>query len=81
MTTLLNLTKKAQQNDNEAINTIIEKFEPKIGLSLKQTSPQEQEDLYQELKIKTIEIVCQYDIESTEGFWEFKKKVERQQEC
>ena len=62
MTRLIDLTRKVQQyNDIESLEIVLSLFEPKIKVSLKETSPQEQEDLYQELKIKTIEIVRQYD--------------------
>ncbi|MGJ9457657.1 helix-turn-helix domain-containing protein [Oceanobacillus sp. CF4.6] len=72
MTRLIDLTKKIQmQNDIESLEIVLHLFEPKIRVSLKQTSPQEREDLYQELKIRTIEIVRQYDFSNTYGFWEF----------
>ncbi|MFD2923414.1 helix-turn-helix domain-containing protein [Halobacillus naozhouensis] len=79
MTRLIELAKQAQNNDTTAMKAILELFEPKIKYSLKQTTPQEQEDLYQELTIRTIEIIRQYDIESTPGFWEFKHEIESRQ--
>ncbi|MFC4023894.1 helix-turn-helix domain-containing protein [Oceanobacillus longus] len=79
MTRLIDLTKKIQkQNDIESLEIVLHLFEPKIRVSLKQTSPQEREDLYQELKIRTIEIVRQYDFHSTYGFWEFTDILRKQ---
>ncbi|WP_249870267.1 helix-turn-helix domain-containing protein [Oceanobacillus saliphilus] len=79
MTRLIDLTKKVQkQNDMESLEIVLRLFEPKIRVSLKQTSPQERDDLYQELKIRTIEIVRQYDLSKTYGFWEFTDKIKEQ---
>ncbi len=80
MSTLICLTKKVQNHDDaESLETILHLFEPKIKASLRQTSPQEQSDLYQELKIKVIEIVRKYDYNNTYGFWEFTNKLKAQQ--
>jgi DNA-directed RNA polymerase specialized sigma24 family protein len=71
---LIDLVEQAQQSDTEAIHTILKRFEPKIKASLKQTSSKEQEDLYQELKMKAIEVILQFDFKKTCGFWEFAIK-------
>lgn len=71
---LIDLVEQAQQSNTEAIHIILKQFEPKIKASLNQTSPQEQEDLCQELKMKTIEIVLQFDFKNIDGFWEFLNK-------
>ncbi|WP_067727059.1 helix-turn-helix domain-containing protein [Oceanobacillus damuensis] len=79
MTRLIDLTKKVQlQNDIESLEIVLHMFEPKIRVSLQQTSPQEQDDLYQELKIRTIEIIRKYDFSKTYGFWEFTDKIKEQ---
>lgn len=79
MTRLIELTKRVQEhNDIESLEIVLHLFEPKIRASLRQTSPQEQGDLYQELKIKVIEIVRIYDYSNTCGFWEFTKRIEQQ---
>lgn len=79
MTRLIELTKKVQKhNDIESLEIVLNLFEPKIKASLRQTSPQEQHDLYQELKIKVIEIVRKYDINDTCGFWEFTNRLKEQ---
>ena len=79
MTRLIDLTKKVQKhNDIESLEILLHLFEPKIRASLKQTSPQEQVDLYQELKIRVIEIVRKYDYNNTYGFWEFTNRLKEQ---
>lgn len=79
MTRLIELTKKVQKyNDLESLETVLHLFEPKIRASLKQTSPQEQVDLYQELKIRVIEIIRKYDYSNTCGFWEFTNQLKEQ---
>ncbi|RDW20893.1 helix-turn-helix domain-containing protein [Oceanobacillus chungangensis] len=79
MTRLIDLTKKVQEhNDIDSLEIVLRLFEPKIRASLKQTSPQEQVDLYQELRIRIIEIVRQYDYSSTYGFWEFADILKEQ---
>jgi len=78
MSRLIDLVEQAQQSSNtEAIHIILEQFEPKIRTSLKQTSLQEQEDLYQELKIKTIEMILQFDFNKTYSFREFADKQKK----
>ncbi|WP_019913616.1 helix-turn-helix domain-containing protein [Paenibacillus sp. HW567] len=71
MSNLLELMKKAQQKDNEAIEEIIHKFNPKIRKSLSQTSVQNRNDLRQEVNLKMIEAINKFDVESVPGFWEF----------
>jgi hypothetical protein len=79
MTRLIDLAKRVQEhNDIDSLEVVLNLFEPKIRASLKQTSPQEQGDLYQELKIKIIEIVRQYEYSNTCGFWEFTDKLKDQ---
>lgn len=76
MTSLIDLTKKVQKyNDAESLEIVLTLFEPKIRASLKETSPQEQVDLYQELKIRVIEIIRKYDYNNTYGFWEFTNQL------
>lgn len=71
MESLMELLKKAQQQDREAIETIIFKFNPKIQKSLSQTSVQNRNDLRQEVSLKMIEAINKYNLESVPGFWEF----------
>ncbi|CDQ40329.1 MULTISPECIES: helix-turn-helix domain-containing protein [Virgibacillus] len=74
MAKLVDLTKQAQNSDTAAISIILERFEPKIKASLQQTPIQEQADLYQELRIKLIEMVREFDFNKTYNFTEFKQK-------
>lgn len=71
MDCLLNLLKQAKQNDTQAMETIIVKFNPKLQKSLYQTHLQNRNDLQQEIKMKIIEAVYRYDIEKVPGFIEF----------
>ncbi|WP_405099896.1 helix-turn-helix domain-containing protein [Oceanobacillus sp. FSL H7-0719] len=79
MSKIIDLTKKVQSHDdNESLETVLNLFEPKIRASLRQTSLQEQSDLYQELKIKVIEVVRKYDYDNTYGFWEFTDRLKEE---
>lgn len=68
---LLPLVKKAKQNNSEAMLMILKLFERKIYYELKQTTFQEREDLSQDLCLKMIETVQNYNLDQTPGFWEF----------
>ena len=68
---LLPLVRKAQKNNPDAMLMILRRFERKIYNELKQTVPQEREDLSQYLCLKTIETVQNYNLDQTPGFWEF----------
>lgn len=54
----------ARNNDNEAVLQIIHRFKPKIKKSLYQTSPNNREDLEQELITKFIEVIQSYEFVS-----------------
>jgi hypothetical protein len=56
---------------NLSMNQIILMFDPKIKASLVQTEYQERSDLSQEIKIKMIKSIKNYDTETTPGFFEF----------
>lgn len=79
MTRLIDLTRKVQQqNDTDSLNRVLDLFEPKIRVSLRQTAVQEQDDLYQELKIIAMEIIRKYDFNKTYGFWEYTDRLKEQ---
>jgi len=79
MTRLIDLTRKVQQqNDTDSLNRVLDLFEPKIRISLRQTAVQEQDDLYQELKIIAMEIIRKYDFSKTYGFWEYTDRLKEQ---
>jgi hypothetical protein len=70
------LVQKAQCRSPEAMAALLQMFEPKLRRSLLQTSKQEREDLEQELRIKIMEVIYKYDLDSTPGYWEFKNQFE-----
>lgn len=77
MVNLMKLLKKAKSNDKEAMEEIVMKFAPTIQKSLYQTSPQERNDLKQEIQLKIIEAVFKYDIDSIPGFWDFIESIDK----
>ncbi len=58
------------------IERIIEMFDPKIQRSLLQTTYPKREDLYQELRLKLIDIILNYDVDATPGFWDLQKNLQ-----
>ncbi|UOQ49412.1 helix-turn-helix domain-containing protein [Gracilibacillus caseinilyticus] len=74
--TLYELAQKSKE-DRAQIEKIVERFEPKIKSSLTLTSPPVREDLYQELRLKLIDIILNYDIDSTPGFWRLQKDLRK----
>ncbi|MDO7907174.1 helix-turn-helix domain-containing protein [Paenibacillus sp. JX-17] len=71
MNNLFELCRQAQRYHPQAMERILELFQPKISRSLCQTSIQERDDLRQELYLKMIEAVQKYDLDRTPGFWQF----------
>ena len=65
------LLRKSQRNDKKALLCILEQFEPKIRKSLCQTSKNNREDLYQELKLRVIKLINNYDLNSCPGLCEY----------
>ncbi|RAW09749.1 helix-turn-helix domain-containing protein [Paenibacillus taichungensis] len=63
---LNDLISQAKRNNTQAMMEIIQRFEPKIKKSLHQTSFQNRDDLKQDLIIKFIEVVHNWDIEKGE---------------
>jgi len=61
---------KQSQTDNHSLLKVIDLFSPKIHRSLQQTSLQNREDLAQDLKIKLLVWIKNYDVETTPGFYE-----------
>lgn len=73
---LYDLTKKSK-SDITVVPQIIELFEPKIKKSILLTNYRERDELYQELKLKLVDVILNYDIDSTPGFWEMKKNFRK----
>lgn len=66
--------KSMKQEPN--IIEILNSMDPKIKKVLKNTKPQERENLEQEIKLKILESVERNSFEDTPGFWDFLKKFE-----
>ncbi|WP_100397935.1 helix-turn-helix domain-containing protein [Bacillus sp. FJAT-44742] len=75
MTEIYRLVEKAQKSDQEAIQQIIYRFEPKIKSSLRLIPFQQREDVNQEIVIKMIEVIQKEDIERVPGFKEFLNTI------
>lgn len=41
------------------------------------TNPNDREDLAQELKLKMISYITEYDVDAISGFWEIKEKTDK----
>ena len=62
---LYELLTEVREDNPTAVLEIIERFEPKIKKSLRQTSLQHREDLRQELVSKFLEVLYSYDTKLT----------------
>ncbi|GEB33184.1 MULTISPECIES: helix-turn-helix domain-containing protein [Brevibacillus] len=58
---LLTLVKRVQNNDNIAMQEIIDRFEPKIRKSLRFTNASVREDMRQEIVFRLIKAVKSYN--------------------
>lgn len=72
---LYSLVKKSKENA-QAMNQLINLFEPKLKKSLLLTKYELREDLEQELKCTLISYVLKYNIDSIPGFWDIKEQIE-----
>jgi hypothetical protein len=70
------LIEQAQTGHEASRQKILEKLEPKINKSLRQTTHQNRADLKQELVIKTLIAVQEFDTRSVPGFWHFVEESE-----
>ncbi|MDX1805795.1 helix-turn-helix domain-containing protein [Paenisporosarcina macmurdoensis] len=61
---------KQSKTDNNSLEIVIELFSPKIDRSLQQTKWQYREDLSQELKIKLLDCIRNYEVENTPGYFQ-----------
>lgn len=68
---LYELIISAQAGDSRAIELIIKKMTPKIRKSLYSIDLRNREDLEQEIKLKLIEAIYNYEVKAIPGFWEF----------
>ncbi|MGE7983689.1 helix-turn-helix domain-containing protein [Solibacillus sp. NPDC093137] len=74
MTQDLKALVEKSKNDDKALLSVINYFEPKLKHHLYQTHPFHREDLRQDLMIKLIQTIRKYDVESVPGFWDMKQK-------
>ncbi len=70
---------KQSRTDNHSLVKVIDLFSPKINRSLQQTTEQHREDLSQDLKIKLLVWIRNYDVENTPGFYEMIELIARKQ--
>ncbi len=75
--TLYELARKSK-DDIAYIEKIVDLFDPKIKSSLTLTPYQAREDLYQELRLKLIDIIMNYDMDATPGFWSLQKEFQKE---
>ncbi|MCL6587904.1 helix-turn-helix domain-containing protein [Anoxybacillus sp. FSL W8-0382] len=68
---------KESKEDNQALEQIINMFEPKLQKTLSLTKLGEREDLAQELKYRLIMYIKRYDVDSIPGFWELKEQIQK----
>lgn len=66
---LYTLVKKSRTDDHSLV-IVIDLFSPKINHSLKQTNVQNREDLSQELKIKLLECIRNYEVDHIPGYFQ-----------
>ncbi|MEZ2658935.1 helix-turn-helix domain-containing protein [Aneurinibacillus aneurinilyticus] len=70
---------KQSRFDNDSLEKVIDLFSPKIDQSLKQTKLQNREDLSQELKIKLLDCIRNYDVDNTPGYFQMLALLERKE--
>lgn len=78
MTVMLYELVKESQEDTQAMQVLIDLFEPKLKKTLSLTHYGNREDLAQELKCTLIQYIQRYNVDSVPGFWEMQKQIENQ---
>jgi len=69
MESLFTLVKQSR-TDNHSLVKVIDLFSPKIDHSLHQTNQQYREDLAQDLKMKLLVCIRNYDVENIPGYFQ-----------
>lgn len=67
---------KESKEDYQAMQSLIDLFEPKLQKSLSLTQYNNREDLAQELKCTLIQYIQRYKLDSVPGFWDMQKRIE-----
>ncbi|ESU31412.1 hypothetical protein G3A_16870 [Bacillus sp. 17376] len=73
---LYTLVRQSNTDDN-SLNTVIELFSPKIISSLNQTNQQDREDLSQEIKMKLLFCIKNYDVENIPGYFQMIEQLKK----
>ncbi|SDO11412.1 hypothetical protein [Alkalicoccus daliensis] len=76
MTNWKTVVNKVQSGDKYSAEWAIRTLEPNMKRHLKYTSREEQENLMQELRVKTFLVLHSFRFQETPGFWEWKKEHE-----
>ncbi|RBP86542.1 helix-turn-helix protein [Cytobacillus firmus] len=66
---------KRSKTDVQSMNRVIEMFSPKILSSLNQTNHQDREDLSQEIKMKLLLCIKNFDVENTPGYFQVMEQL------
>ncbi|KAF0817158.1 MULTISPECIES: helix-turn-helix domain-containing protein [Cytobacillus] len=66
---------KRSKTDVQSMNRVIEMFSPKILSSLNQTNHQDREDLSQEIKMKLLLCIKNFDVENTPGYFQMMEQL------
>lgn len=76
-----NFTRLVSQSkhDNDALLKIIHLFTPKIESVLRHTKDQNREDLSQELKLKLISTIKNYEVDNIPGFFDIIEEKNKAQ--
>lgn len=69
---------KQSRTDNDSLAIVIDLFAPKIDRSLHQTNWQHREDLSQELKIKLLECIRNYEVDNIPRYFQMLDLLEGQ---
>jgi len=73
------LITQAKNRNEEAIETIIESFQPKLKKVINCNyfiADSDVDDLKQELTIKILQAINKFNFENIPGFWEFLNQIE-----
>ncbi|TLS36654.1 helix-turn-helix domain-containing protein [Pseudalkalibacillus caeni] len=68
------LINRAKSDDEDAIVKILELLEPKIQYEVRKTAEKHREDLKQELTIKLIKTIKEFDLDNVPDFDNFMKQ-------
>ncbi|SFL88788.1 helix-turn-helix domain-containing protein [Salibacterium qingdaonense] len=72
----LTLIQEARQQDEKAIQRIIDQFEPFMEQCLAQTHAHEKEDLRQDLRLSCIECIHSFENMDSPGFFTFCRELD-----